>query len=109
MSTSILDRLSARIAAAPALPGISTLFSDLKEAHSEILTLADKVKALQAAPKSGQPAAQSGAGTVIPTKSPSIIAHVHQLLMDAKERLSVNATGTVASHIDTAIKLLEDK
>ena len=102
MNPPILERLNARIAAEPALTSLDTLFVDLQDARDEIAGLDAKVTTLATAAlrpmtiQSPQPAEISAS-----------IAEVHALLVDAKERLSVNAIGTVATYIDQAIKLLE--
>jgi hypothetical protein len=114
MSGSILERLEARISAKPAVINVHTLISDLEEAHAEIVALNAKIKEITTvgtppvAPMSDQAAnAALQAAVIAPHMSPSTVAHVHTLLTDAKERLSVNALGTVVNHIESALKLLE--
>ena len=100
MNPPILERLNARIAAEPALTSLDTLFVDLQDARDEIAGLDAKVTTLATAALKP---------LTIPTPaavSPSV-TEAHALLVDAKERLSVNAIGTVATYIDQAIKLLE--
>ena len=100
MSGPILDRLNARIAAEPALTSLDTLFVDLQDARDEITSLDAKITTLATAALKP---------LTIPTSAgvPPSVTEAHALLVDAKERLSVNAIGTVATYIDQAIKLLE--
>jgi hypothetical protein len=101
MSGPILDRLNARIAAEPALTSLDTLFVDLQDARDEITSLDAKVTTLATA------ALKPLTIQAAPAVSTSSVTEAHTLLVDAKERLSVNALGTVATYIDQAIKLLE--
>lgn len=94
-SVSIIDRLDARLAAAPALTDVGTLFGDLADAKAAILA----AEALAVHPETESPTS--------PSTDADDLAHVHTLLTDAKERLAVNALGDVARFIDSAIKLLE--
>lgn len=89
MTKPILDRLNARIAVEPALADLDTLFADLADARDAII-------AGNAGVKPSQPAVSTEA-----------IDEVRTLLIDAKERLSVNAIGAVATFIDSALRLLE--
>ena len=127
MSVSLLDRLGARLAAKPAVISIETLFADLEDAHTLIAAQAaqiadltnDNVKTNPAASSGNMLSGGGGIGqatvaatelpTVVPHISPGVVAHVHQLMLDAEERLSVNALGSVADFIAKAKNLLTGK
>ena len=117
MSGTILERLDKRIsavtiaattAAGSNLDDIESLFVDLTDARQAIADAAYKavdvgalqqeITALKA--QAAKPAPSTG------TTSPSVKS-AHTLLIEAKERLSVNALTTVATYLDQAIELLE--
>jgi len=118
MSGSILERLQARLAAKPAVVSVGTLFADLEDAHAEIEALTAQIERLtnaddQNSPKIMRPGislsnamAPSSASVVAPHIAPEVVAHAHQLLVDAEERMSVNALGTVSDFIGRAKRLL---
>ena len=112
MSGSILDRLQARLAAKPAVISIETLFHDLEDARAEITALTAQVAAATSArnglapPEPANPAVPIIAPIIAPHIHPGVVAHVHQLMVDAEERLSVNALGSVADFIAKAKSLL---
>lgn len=126
MSGSILERLETRLSAKPAVISIETLFSDLLEARDRIKILTEENEAMKTVgvpPNDFGPASASRLGgggsgesatltasdlpTIAPHISPDTVAHVHTLLTDAEERMSVNAHGAVSSFIARAKKLLE--
>lgn len=104
---SILDRLNARIAAAPALTDIDGLFVDLRDARDEIVRIQGALDLMMAAEQL-RPAGQ------IPPMPGTVVQHVQtdpevlELLREARERLSVNALSTVSDRIERSIHLLGD-
>lgn len=104
MISPILDRLNTRIAAEPALTDLDTLFKDLADARDEIIhlnatthELSDKVMEF-VSKASAEPSAVA----------PGSIDEVRTLLMDAQERLAVNAIGSVATYIEQALRILQN-
>jgi hypothetical protein len=106
MSDSILARLNARIAIAPALTEIDMLFVDLQDARDEIMRAAAELELLKAA-DAIRPATQ------IPPMPGAIVQHLDTdpeilpLLLEARERLSVNALSTVSERLERAISIME--
>lgn len=111
MSGSILERLQARLAHKPALIDVGTLFSDLEDAHAEIVDLKAQIERIMTTPpdEPPQPPGSATPATIAPHINPGIVAHIHQLMLDAEERMSVNALGTVSDCIAKAKSLLEGK
>jgi hypothetical protein len=116
MSGTILERLDKRIsavtiaattAAGSNLDDIESLFVDLTDARTAIADAA--YKAVDAGVMQQEIAALK-AQVATPAPSTGAIPSVksaHTLLIEAKERLSVNALTTVATYLDQAIELLE--
>lgn len=97
---SILDRLNERIAARPpeAETDVEQLFTDFVDARDAILAGYEAIAE----------ANDRNSDLIVPQRRiHDDIAHVHTLLVDAKDRLSVNAIGDVATYINRAVELLE--
>ena len=115
MSASILDRLNSRIAAEPSLDHLDTIFVDLQDARDAIVSYVVEntdLKDRLSAPPEPAPAPPAAPAVVVPaaeTKAPAVTVpgEVRELLLGARERLSVNALFTVADYLDKAIKLME--
>jgi hypothetical protein len=113
MSGTILERLDKRIAAEPNLDDIESLFADLTDARMAIADAAHQAVDMGVmqqeitALKAQVAAAEAAPTPPITITTPPSVKSAHTLLIEAKERLSVNALTTVGLYIDQAIELLE--
>jgi|SRR5579859_5540431 len=102
MTSSILDRLNARIAAEPALTELDTLFVDLQDARDAIVASVQEntnLKNMLSAPAATPPAATA-------VQDDEKVSEALVFLRTAKDRLAVNSPTSAGDNIDQAIKLL---